>query len=147
MKMGKVYCFNLNFQWVALKKVKISESDSNEGLPHTFLREISVMMSLKDVKNIVQVLDVYWNEKYFIIALEYAERGDLWCLLQKSPATHRLTFEQVRGILKQILIGVELMHRKGIIHRDLKTSNILLAADSRVLLADFGLSRFMRIPG
>ncbi len=39
------------------------------------------------------------------------------------------------------------MHRKGIIHRDLKTSNILLAADNKVLVADFGLSRFMRIPG
>lgn len=36
------------------------------------------MTQLKKVKNIVQVIDIFWCDKFFIIELEYADKGDLW---------------------------------------------------------------------
>jgi mitogen-activated protein kinase 15 len=52
----------------------------------------------------------------------------------------------VRKILKQILSAVNFMHQRGVVHRDIKSANILMFKDGHVKLADFGLSRVTRHP-
>lgn len=131
-------------QWVALKKIKVNEQDFNEGLPHTFLREITVMVCLGKHDNIVKLLDLFWHEKSFIISMEYADKGDLYKHLNSSKG--KLKFDQIRSILREILNGVEYLHSKGIIHRDLKTSNILINSSNGIKIADFGLSKHVRMP-
>jgi serine/threonine protein kinase len=79
--------------------------------------------------------------------MEYAEQGDLYqTLYNLKGAKTKLHFDSVRKIMIQLFHGVAYMHSKGIIHRDLKTSNILLTANGTVKIADFGLSRPIRQP-
>jgi len=92
----------------------------------------------------VKILDIFWFEKSFVIMMDFAERGDLSSLLRANPR-YLLTFDKVRVILREILCGVESLHRAGIIHRDLKSSNILLTEKCQLLICDFGLSRPARL--
>jgi len=49
--------------------------------------------------------------------------------------------DQAKFYFLEILIGLDYIHKKGIIYRDLKPENLLLAADGHVKLADFGLAK------
>lgn len=51
----------------------------------------------------------------------------------------------MKSIVKQIVEGIYEMHRKGIVHRDVKPSNIFLMRDGSVKVGDFSISRFMPI--
>jgi serine/threonine protein kinase len=102
------------------------------------------MKALGNHENVVNFLDLFWHEKHFLICLEYADRGDLYTYLKDK--SNILTFDDIRSFLKQLLIGLDFMHSKGIIHRDLKTSNILVTSDNRLKIADYGLSRHIRVP-
>ena len=48
----------------------------------------------------------------------------------------------VKGIIRQVLLGVAACHSHGVLHRDVKPANVLIAADGTLKLADFGLARF-----
>ncbi|KAA6391336.1 MAG: hypothetical protein EZS28_013141 [Streblomastix strix] len=81
-----------------------------------------------------------------VILLEYANLNSLWSLIKKRKV-FPLTI--IRAILKQILIGLSMMHSKGLIHRDIKGENILLhcpPGTERVFLklADFGLVKLQK---
>jgi serine/threonine protein kinase len=82
-----------------------------------------------------------------IIVFELMEGGDLYKYLCKQPE-HRVSEEDARHIMHQVLAGVAHAHNQRICHRDLKLENILLKDDTLdvVKIADFGLSDFYR-PG
>ncbi|TNV77768.1 hypothetical protein FGO68_gene12646 [Halteria grandinella] len=148
---------------VALKKLKCSEGPSAhlEGLSHNLLREITVLEMLKECPNFVRLLDIYYHPKCypepscFVLSFEYAESGDLHkhVQVQRSSISAKglirapqVDFAFVRSIMFQLCQGVHHMHSRGIIHRDLKSANILLTKDMKVKIADFGLSRLVRQP-
>eukprot|EP00347_Sterkiella_histriomuscorum_P015395 403357182 len=131
-------------RWVALKKIKMVKEDLNDGLPHTFMREVTILSTIGKHENVIGILDIFFEDNSFIIAMEYADKGDLQKFLYQQKGY--LSFASVRSILTQILEGVNFMHSKGLIHRDLKTSNILITAKGRVMIADFGLSKYARMP-
>ncbi|KAK0067915.1 MAP/microtubule affinity-regulating kinase 3, partial [Biomphalaria pfeifferi] len=53
----------------------------------------------------------------------------------------KLQEKQVKRIAKQLLEGVEYLHKKRILHRDLKSRNILMSDDENIKIADFGISK------
>lgn len=72
--------------------------------------------------------------------LQYYEEGNLLQLMHK----HKLTFDQKHLLLKDLLEGVEFMHKNGIIHRDLKPQNILIVKRGDYYvpkITDFGISK------
>ena len=71
------------------------------------------------------------------IVMRYVQGGTLKELLALGP----LTFEQIGNLLRQIASGLDYAHEQGIIHRDVKPSNILLDQSGNVLVADFGIAR------
>ena len=56
----------------------------------------------------------------------------------------KFSFKQVKNIMKQLLLGISVLHDNFIIHRDLKTSNILLNRKGVLKICDFGMATLMR---
>ena len=65
---------------------------------------------------------------------------------QKRQYPNILRQAELKGIMRQILLGTQEMHSKWFLHRDLKTSNILVHRSGRVALCDFGLARRYQHP-
>ena len=86
---------------------------------------------------IVQIYEIGLHERYAFGALELMEGGSLKRQLQTRP----YTATDAARVLKAIAEAVDFMHQNGIVHRDLKTSNILLTAAGVPKIADFGLAK------
>lgn len=124
-------------QIFALKQVKLV--GEREGFPVTALREISVLLSLRH-PNIVHVHEVVVGstlDKIYMV-MEYAEH-DLRLLLDNMK--HPYSQSEVKSLVQQLLRGVAHIHAHWVIHRDLKTSNLLLNNGGILKLCDFGLAR------
>ncbi|KAF6148953.1 hypothetical protein GIB67_026698 [Kingdonia uniflora] len=122
---------------VALKKVKMAKE--REGFPLTALREINILLSLHhpsivDVKEVVMGPDM---DDIFMV-MEYMEH-DLKALMETKPQP--FSQSEVKCLMLQLLEGVNHLHENWVIHRDLKTSNILLNNRGELKICDFGLSR------
>lgn len=78
---------------------------------------------------------------YFV--LSYAKYGDLCSLIQKQP-NNRLTVNDARYYSASLLDVLVHIHSLGIIHRDIKSENILIKDDGRILLTDFGSAKILR---
>lgn len=66
--------------------------------------------------------------------------GELFYLLHLRG---RMNEEQAKFYFAEILLGLEYIHSKGIVYRDLKPENVLLDIDGHIKLADFGLSKHL----
>ncbi|KAJ1279507.1 hypothetical protein BS78_04G161900 [Paspalum vaginatum] len=122
---------------VALKKVKMDKED--EGFPLTSLREINILLSF-DHPSIVDVKEVVVggpDDDTFMV-MEYMEH-DLKGVTEtmKQPYTQ----SEVKCLMLQLLEGVKYLHDNWVLHRDLKTSNLLLNNRGELKICDFGLSR------
>ncbi|KAF2203627.1 Pkinase-domain-containing protein [Delitschia confertaspora ATCC 74209] len=131
---------------VAIKQLHILPSERHNGIPVTALREISILRSLRH-ENIINVLDVAASEERLedvYMVMEYCEQ-DLASLMDDQDVRFKLS--EVKCLAKQLLSGLEYIHRNDIIHRDVKLENILLTGKGILKLADFGMSRqFERRP-
>lgn len=121
-------------QQVALKLVSNGSPDCFKRLK----REVQVLRRLSH-KHILPVLDYGEWERYAYLIMPYIKHGNLRDLLAKGP----LTPEEAGNILSQVADALQCAHEHGILHRDIKSSNILLDSieDDAVYLADFGLAK------
>lgn len=88
--------------------------------------------------NIIRVLRVGEAQGYSFVAMEYLPGGTLEVLLQGQP----WLWSQVEPVLRQIAAALDHAHACGIIHRDVKPSNILFSHDhKRAVLSDFGIAQ------
>ncbi|CAI9785094.1 unnamed protein product [Fraxinus pennsylvanica] len=122
---------------VALKKVKMEKE--REGFPLTSLREINILLSFQhpsavDVKEVV----VGSNLDSIFMVMEYMEHD-----LKRLMETMKQPFSQseVKCLMLQLLVGVKYLHDNWVLHRDLKTSNLLLNNRGELKICDFGLAR------
>jgi serine/threonine protein kinase len=120
---------------VALKRILMT--NQMDGFPVTTIREIKLIQELQH-KNITRLRDVVTDPQSLDVYLvfDYAE-FDLAALLRKIE----LSTIQVKCYIRQMLTGLHVCHSRGIYHRDLKPANILVTADNRVQIADFGLAQ------
>ncbi|TVU29382.1 hypothetical protein EJB05_20946 [Eragrostis curvula] len=126
---------------VALKKVKMDkEREGREGFPLTSLREINILLSLHH-PSIVDVKEVVVggrdNDDTFMV-MEYMEH-DLKGVMETMKQPYHQS--EVKCLMLQLLEGVKYLHDNWVLHRDLKTSNLLLNNRGELKICDFGLSR------
>eukprot|EP00011_Vannellida_sp_DIVA3-517-6-12_P010711 CAMPEP_0114617372 /NCGR_PEP_ID=MMETSP0168-20121206/7164_1 /TAXON_ID=95228 ORGANISM="Vannella sp., Strain DIVA3 517/6/12" /NCGR_SAMPLE_ID=MMETSP0168 /ASSEMBLY_ACC=CAM_ASM_000044 /LENGTH=679 /DNA_ID=CAMNT_0001828507 /DNA_START=58 /DNA_END=2097 /DNA_ORIENTATION=+ len=119
---------------VAIKKMVLAKG-VNQVV--TLEAEISIMKQSQH-KNIVNYVDSYIVKNCLWCVMEYMEGGDLTEVIR--VCRNRLTEPQIAAILKEVLEGLEYLHTQEspIIHRDIKSDNVLLGLDGRVKLTDFG---------
>lgn len=137
---GKVYKArnSVTNEFVALKKLRL-ESE-REGFPITAMREIKLLQSFQH-PNVVGLLEMMVETNQIFMIFDYMDH-DLTGLLthpdMKLEECHK------KFIFKQLMEGLNYLHKKRVIHRDIKGSNILLDNCGVVKIADFGLARTMK---
>ncbi|TEY85899.1 hypothetical protein BOTCAL_0010g00390 [Botryotinia calthae] len=130
---------------VALKRLKME--NANDGVPVTGLREIQTLMDCEH-ENIVRLREVVVGEdtskiENIFLVLDFLEH-DLKTLL--TSLSEPFLPSELKLLLHQLTTGVAYLHNNYILHRDLKTSNLLLSNRGVLKIADFGMARYCGDP-
>lgn len=120
---------------VAVKVLRndLAEDDINI---QRFKREAEAITNMSH-PNIVEIYDVgYDNGKYYIV-MEYIHGPTLRQLIRQRGVMNQ---DEAINIMKQLVSAVSHANRNGIIHRDIKSQNVMVKADGTVKLSDFGIA-------
>ena len=136
--MGVVYaCYDSQLDRKVAVKLLLRQRQQNLEIAQArLLREAQAMARLSH-PNIVTVLEVGTVDEQMYVAMEFIRGQGLDAWVQQ-PAR---TWEEILAAFLQAGRGIEAAHRAGIIHRDFKPQNVLMAADGVVKVLDFGLAR------
>jgi serine/threonine protein kinase len=118
-----------------MRKLKLTKRVSNEVEIHWQLRNTSIL----------ELYNYFEDSEYVYMIMELCENGNLFQYVKEHPKG-RLSEEETRGILLQLIHGLQYLHSNGIIHRDLKLSNLLLNSKFELKIADFGLAVKLKDP-
>ncbi|KAF8527883.1 kinase-like protein [Hysterangium stoloniferum] len=130
-------------EMIAVKQVEVPKtaSDQNDSRQMQVVEAlISESDTLKDLDhpNIVQYLGFERSADHLSIFLEYVPGGSIGGCLKKHG---KFDHEVVRSFTSQVLSGLEYLHLRGVLHRDLKADNILLDPSGICKISDFGISK------
>lgn len=114
---------------VAVKKMDLRKQQRRELL----FNEVVIMRDYHH-PHIVEMYDSFLVNDELWVVMEYLEGGALTDIVTHA----RMDEEQIATVCKQCLRALAYLHSQGVIHRDIKSDSILLAADGRVKLSDFG---------
>lgn len=131
---------------VAIKEVRIRAGESEEAsadLVTRVEREARAVAKLREHPNVVTILDVVRDGDLPWIVMEWVPSTSLAQVLQERGALGR---EETVRIGLAVLDALVTAHSAGIIHRDVKPANILIADDNRIVLVDFGVAAITSDP-
>ena len=133
---GKVLAGEWQFNTVAIKQY--AAQDFSEKTKNEILKEAQVMATASTQSDyLVRLRGIVLEKPHYSLVMEYLPGGDLFHLLKSSQ---ELTWPMRYRISLDMTIGLHHLHQRSILHRDLKSLNVLLDLNFRAKLADFGLS-------
>ena len=124
---------------VAVKILKTEFAGSDEFLRR--FRNESKAIALLSHPNIVKIYDVGFTEKVQFIVMEYVDGITLTDYIEQQGV---LKWRDALHFTVQVLKALQHAHDRGIVHRDVKSSNIMLLRDGSIKVMDFGIARFNR---
>ena len=119
---------------VALKQIR--PEIAGDSLRERFRREARAVAQL-DHPAIVRIHDLLEMPEGDWLVLQYVEGITLAQRLREGP----LPPERVAAVARDVLSALETAHAAGLLHRDLKTENVMLAPSGRAMVLDFGLAK------
>ena len=154
---------------IVIRRINLSVANGghDDGVPTSILREISYLTNLSHPniskiievevrKEIIQTCSQYLTynlREYMKLFLtntvhKHEKNRFLQALALKSPnnSQYKLPLRNIKRITYQVLKGLNYLHHNGIIHRNLKTDNVLINEDGVVKIYDFALSKVVTVP-
>ena len=122
---------------VAVKILKTEFAGSDEFLRR--FRNESKAIALLSHPNIVKIYDVGFTDKVQFIVMEYVDGVTLTDYIEQQGL---LKWRDAVHFTVQILRALQHAHDRGIVHRDVKSSNVMLLRDGTIKVMDFGIARF-----
>ena len=124
---------------VALKLFSHSQEKSQSSEQYErFMREYQWLASINH-PNIAHIYDFGVADDHAFIVMEYFQQGDLRRRMQQP-----ISVQEALNYIEQIAQALAVVHRVGILHRDIKPGNIMLRSDGSVVLIDFGVALDVR---
>ncbi|XP_021715854.1 serine/threonine-protein kinase HT1-like [Chenopodium quinoa] len=138
---GKLYRGTYEGEEVAIKILERPENDQDRAqlMEQQFQQEVMMLATLKH-PNIVRFIGACRKPMVWCIVTEYAKGGSVRQFLTKRhnrSVPLKLAVKQALDVAR----GMEYVHQLGLIHRDLKSDNLLIFADKSIKIADFGVAR------
>jgi tetratricopeptide (TPR) repeat protein/predicted Ser/Thr protein kinase len=127
---------------VAVKVIRAELANDSEILSR-FKQELILARKVTH-KNVIRIFDLGRASGIRFITMEYIEGQDLRSLVKKQG---RLTPEQSVTLIQQVCLALDAAHGEGIVHRDLKPQNIMVDAQNRIFVMDFGIARTVGAEG
>ncbi|XP_063506969.1 serine/threonine-protein kinase Nek3 isoform X3 [Pongo pygmaeus] len=128
-------------QMFAMKEIRLPKSFSNTQNS----RKEAVLLAKMKHPNIVAFKESFEAEGHLYIVMEYCDGGDL---MQKIKQQKGKLFpeDMILNWFTQMCLGVNHIHKKRVLHRDIKSKNIFLTQNGKVKLGDFGSARVLSNP-
>ncbi|CAL2224554.1 unnamed protein product [Prunus armeniaca] len=138
---GKLYRGTYNGEDVAIKILERPENDPEKAqvMEQQFQQEVKMLAALKH-PNIVRFIGGCRKPMVWCIVTEYAKGGSVRQFLMKRQSRSvplKLAVKQALDVAR----GMAYVHALGLIHRDLKSDNLLIFSDKSIKIADFGVAR------
>ncbi len=127
---------------VALKVIRPEYANHPETI-RRFKQELILARQITH-RNVIRIFDLGIADSFKFITMDYVEGRDLSKILSERG---KFSVNDGCEIVRQICSGLEAAHSEGVVHRDLKPQNVMLDAQGRVFLMDFGLARSMELVG
>lgn len=124
-------------QDVAIKILRNVHDDSQQF--QEFLQEVAIMRKVRH-KNVVQFIGACTQKPNLCIVFEFMSGGSVYDYIRRAGPLRVAT---VLKIALEVCRGMDYLHKRKIVHRDLKAANLLLDETGTVKIADFGVARVM----
>ena len=125
---------------VAIKSFDKNKLNSNSENMKKILYESNLMKKLNH-PNITKILEIFEDGNYFLIIMEYINGGNLFSFVKKR---RKISEKTAKFLFRQIILGIQHMHSKNIVHRDIKLENILIDLNNNIKICDFGISLILK---
>lgn len=135
---SRLYQGVYNDQDVAVKLLRLDSCEDSgiaTRLERQFMQEVHCLSQL-DHPNIVQFVAASWKPPVCCLIMEYVPCGSLRAFLRKSGS---VSMKTTVSMALDVALGMEYLHSQGVVHRDLKSENLVLTDNLRLKLTDFGV--------
>ena len=125
---------------VAIKSFKKRSEEKFKTNMKKILYETDLMKRFSH-PNITKILEVFHDEDYMLIIMEYINGGNLFTFVKKR---RKLNEKMAKFLFRQIILGIKHIHSQNIVHRDIKLENIIIDLNNTVKICDFGIGKILK---